>query len=270
VGPMTAAGDELGPVPSDSLIQMYSGSARADQYVAIGDSLLALLIQHAGLQPHHKVLDVGCGIGLAARPLVKFLDPAAAGSYDGFDVVPEPIEWCQARYRTLPHFRFQHADVYNKHYNPKGRCAARQYAFPYPSGAFDVVVLTSVFTHLLPDDLKNYLAEVTRVMKQGARCVITYFLLNPESSGRIDSWLRDHPDETDRGVLGGLGFRWEYSSCCRLYDREVPETAVAYDENWVRYLYKEHSLEIEKVWYGEWCRASLQPGWQDLVLAIKR
>ena len=242
--------DQRGPVPTNELIQRYSGSARADQYVALGDSLLAFLIDHAKLQQSHNELDVGCGIGLAARPLVRFLSPAAGGSYDGFDVVREPIEWCRDQYRSLPHFRFQHADIYNKHYNPQGRSAASQYAFPYQNGTFDVVVHTSVFTHLLPVDLNHYLAEVSRVMRRGAKCVITYFLLNTESRERIDQWLKSHPQETDRGVPGGLGFRWEYEGCCRLYDRKIPETAVAYDENWIRHLYREHTLDVTNVSTG--------------------
>lgn len=266
---LTMASDEPRLIPPAHLIQMYFGSPGPEQYIALGDGLVGFLVQDAGLQPHHRILDVGCGIGLAARPLTKFLS-ASAGSYDGFDIVLEAIDWCRTQYHTRPHFRFQRADVYNKHYNPQGQFRAREYRFPYASGDFDMVVLASVFTHLLPDDMKNYLSEVARVMKPGGRCFASYFLLNPESTQRIDAWLKDHPDENERGAPGGLSFRWKHSACCRLYDKEVPETAVAYDENWIRELYEEHSLTIEKVQYGEWCRGSLQPGWQDIVLAVKR
>lgn len=259
--------EDRGPIPTDEMVQAYSGSARAEQYVALGDSLLAFLVQHAGLEPHHHVLDVGCGVGLAARPLARFL--TAEGSSDGFDVMREPVEWCAAHYRAFPNFRFQHADVYNKYYNPAGRVAARQYAFPYPSDRFDLVVLTSVFTHLLPRDLRNYLGEVARVIKPGARNFITYSLLNAESTPRLDQWLIEHPGEQDRATLGGLGFRWRYDVSCRVYDREMPETAVAYEESWIRALYEEHALAVEKVQYGEWCRGSYQLGWQDTILSVK-
>lgn len=249
------------------MVQAYSGSALAEQYVALGDSLKTFMVDHGGLQPDHKVLDVGCGIGLAARPLTTYLSPA--GSYDGFDVVREPIEWCQQHYREFPRFTFQLADVYNTHYNPSGRFTGREYVFPYPDDTFDMVVLTSVFTHLLPDDLQNYLAQIARVMKRGGRCLITYFLLNPESLGQIAAWIRAHPDESDRGVPGGLGFRWPFGEHCRLYSKDVPETAVAYSESWIGGLYARHGLRVRQVQYGEWCRKSLQPGWQDLILASK-
>ncbi len=49
------------------------------------------------------------------------------------------------------------------------------------------VLLTSVFTHMLPQDMDNYLSEVARVLKPDGRCLITYFLLNPESLALIDA-----------------------------------------------------------------------------------
>jgi SAM-dependent methyltransferase len=181
----------------------------------------------------------------------------------------EPIEWCREQYQRFPNFRFQHADVYNKHYNQGGKVGPERFRFPYADNRFDVVVLTSVFTHLLPEGMSHYLGEVARVLKHGGRCFVTYFLLNAESSARVDQWMKQHPDERDRGVPGGLGFRWEYDERCRVFDREVPETAVAYSEDWLTALYAGLGLEVERVQYGEWCRRSFQPGWQDGILAVK-
>lgn len=47
--------------------------------------------------------------------------------------------------------------------------------------SFDFVFLTSVFTHLLPEDMNNYFSEVVRVLTHARRCLITYFLLTFES-----------------------------------------------------------------------------------------
>ena len=53
------------------------------------------------------------------------------GGYEGFDIVPEGIEWCK-QHVVGPHdnIHFTLADVYNKEYNPKGSSQAADYKFP--------------------------------------------------------------------------------------------------------------------------------------------
>lgn len=111
------------------------------------------------------MLDVGCGIGRMARVLVPVLRPPG-------------VSWCQAHYRDTPSpFRFQHADVRNALYNPQGALVARGYRFPYAENSFDLVIATSVFTHLLPDAAERYLAEAARVLTPGGRLFTTWFLV---------------------------------------------------------------------------------------------
>ena len=101
----------------------------------------------------------------------------------GIDIAKAGIEWCADKITPrLPNFRFQLIDVYNKHYNQQGACPASQYRFPFEDNTFSFVMLGSVFTHMLPDDLSNYLSEVYRVLEKGGRCLISYFLLNAELS----------------------------------------------------------------------------------------
>ena len=49
------------------------------------NQFLSSFIELCDLQPQHRILDVGCGIGKQAVPLTKYLGPT--GSYEGFDVV---------------------------------------------------------------------------------------------------------------------------------------------------------------------------------------
>jgi SAM-dependent methyltransferase len=112
--------------------------------------------------PSSHILDVGCGIGRLAVAMPGFLD--ADGGYEGFDIVPGGIEWCQ-QHIVSPHsnVRFTLADVYNKEYNPKGRVQPADYRFPYPDGTFDVAVLISVFTHMLPPAVDRYVGSAALV-----------------------------------------------------------------------------------------------------------
>ena len=54
-----------------------------------GRVLRDFLIAHCGLQPGHRVLDVGCGVGRLAVALTSYLN--TDGRYEGFDIVPEQI-----------------------------------------------------------------------------------------------------------------------------------------------------------------------------------
>lgn len=224
-------------------------------YAEIGEEFFRYFTEIAGLKPHERVLDVGCGTGRMARPLTKYLTD---GSYDGLDIVEPSIKWCQKTYTPrFRNFHFHFTDIHNKAYNRSGTCQAAQYRFPFNDSSFDLVFLTSVFTHMLPADMENYLREIKRVLKPGGRCLITYFLLNAASLKLIEA----HASTINfKGELGG----------CRVDNMEVPEAAVAYDENRIRELYEKYKMSIlEPVRYGTWCGWKDGLSYQDIVVASR-
>lgn len=131
----------------------------------------------AGLKSCDSILDIGCGCGRIALRLTDILD---TGTYDGFDVVPNLVRWCQNNITPKhPHFQFQVADIYNKTYNPDGKISSEEFRFPYEDNRFDLVFLTSVFTHIRVPGFKNYLSQIARVLKPGGRVLLTMFLVDP-------------------------------------------------------------------------------------------
>jgi SAM-dependent methyltransferase len=222
----------------------YAGHS---DFVETGDEFLSYFVDLGGLQPGHAVLDVGCGIGRMARPLVGYLD--AGGSYDGFDVNRDAIGWCRRRYARHDNFRFQVADLYNRRYNPRGAHAATEYHFPYDNDRFDLVVATSVLTHLLESEADHYLSEIMRVVKPDGRAIVTFFLLNAESRAAI---------KEGRSALAFL----DPDDHVSVLDADLPEEAVAYDEDWVR-----GHLAVEHVGWGSWCGREEFTSFQDLVVA---
>jgi ubiquinone/menaquinone biosynthesis C-methylase UbiE len=209
----------------------------------------------AGLKPEESVLEIGCGPGRMAAALSRFLN--GEGSYEGMDIVDTSIRWCNNHITPrYPRFHFEHSDVFNEAYNPGGRVAARDYNFPYPDNTFDFVFLISVFTHMLPEDMKHYLDEITRVMKAGARCLTTFFLLNPESLNMVQA--------------GWAAFN--FANCFGEYRTEtaVAESAVAYNETFIRQVYLNCGLGlIEPILYGSWCGRHNSLVFQDFVLATR-
>ncbi len=229
-------------------------------FAGSGEMLVQALADVAGLTPSSHVVDVGCGVGRLAIPMASFLD--SDGLYEGLDVVPKGIAWCSenisSQHRNV-HFTL--ADVYNSEYHPQGRMKASQYSFPYGDDSFDVAVLVSVFTHMLPADLDRYMSEIARVLKPGGRCFATYCLLDrndPMVASAARRWFKH-----DRGV---------YS----VASTKVPELAVGYEERYVHELYAKHGLSDEPgVHRGGW--SGRTPYWpldsalrdQDTFVATK-
>src|SRR5437763_9723199 len=107
-------------------------------YAEVNEEFMKYFVDLGGLKRSSHVLDVGCGIGVTASRLTKFLSPE--GSYDGFDIVKVGVHWA-ARHitRRFRNFHFTHADVFNKHYNPKGKLNPDHFSFPYEESRFDFV-----------------------------------------------------------------------------------------------------------------------------------
>lgn len=222
----------------------------------IGEEFFQYFIEYGKLKPNERILDVGCGIGRMAVPLTKYLDKN--GSYEGFDIVANGINWCRKNISPqYPNFHFQLAEVFNKSYNPNGRYKASEYKFPYKNESFDFVFLTSVFTHMLPQDMENYLCEITRVLRRDGRCLITFFLLNKESLQLI------------KAGKSTLDFKYEFGEF-RTIDNNTREAAVCYDEVFISGLYEKYGLKInQRILYGSWCSRSNFLSYQDIIMALK-
>jgi ubiquinone/menaquinone biosynthesis C-methylase UbiE len=229
----------------------------AGDFEQIGKDFKKHFIELGNLQPDHRVLDVGCGIGRMAIPLTSYL--SKEGEYWGFDIVKKGIEWCQKRISPkYGNFHFLHSDIYNKEYNPKGKIQARDYKFPFEDQFFDFVFLTSVFTHMLPADMENYVSEMGRVLKRGGKCMVTFFLLNDESTNLI---------QTGNSTLD---FRFEIEGCLTT-DKNTPEDAIAYNEKFVKRIFDKYGLMItQPIHYGSWCKRPDFFEYQDLIVAEKR
>jgi SAM-dependent methyltransferase len=223
---------------------MFVGGSRRD-FRELGDKWLQTFIRVGGLRPDERVLDVGCGVGRMAVALSGYLNDR--GRYEGFDIVREGIEWCQRQITPrFPRFRFHHADLFNKGYNPGGRLPASAFRFPYEDASFDLVLLTSVFTHMLPPDVERYLSEIRRVLAPGGRCLITFFVLDDEArrsiaSGQVEPMRRFTHD------VGGYF----------VIDPDVPEATLAYAESAVRRMFQQAGLTLrEPIEFGGWGGAS--------------
>jgi hypothetical protein len=97
--------------------------------------------------------------------------------------------------------------------------------------------------------------------------MISYFLLNEETR-RLKAEGAKNVSDLAKDIIP-LNFQFG-DGVYRVTDQLVPELAVAYDEEWVRKLYADVGLTMERVDYGSWCGRPQYLSYQDLVLATKR
>ena len=147
------------PVPREEDVRTVGGG----DLLFSSNWFLGYFIQLADLEPDAHVLDVGCGFGRMAYALAHYLAPSAR--YEGFDTMGHLIEWAKQSISTkFPNFTFRKADIFNRCYNPNGAFKAVDFRFPYEEERFDLIVLTSVFTHMQGAEVRHYLDEIRRVL----------------------------------------------------------------------------------------------------------
>jgi SAM-dependent methyltransferase len=241
-------------IPPPEALPAY---ARKSNFRFVGARFRSTAIDH-GLKPEHRVLDLGCGVGRFAVALSTYLDEG--GSYVGIDASQEAIEICNQWIGSkLDRFTFEHAQVFNAHYNRKAKVRAAEYRLPFDSESFDFVFSNSLFTHLLPRDAENYLLEISRVLKPSGRTLNTMLLLNDASLALVGDGRSRH------GVLH------EFEPVARVKRVDRPEAWIAFDEGFVRELHERAGLRIAALRYGRWSgRKQSGPGFgaKDIVVAV--
>jgi len=195
------------------------------------------------------LLEIGCGSGRNALALTTY-----DVRYCGVDIYKPYIDWCCGQIVPhFPNFTFLHADLYNGEYNPGGPTKANVYTFPLPAESFDLIFLTSVFTHMLKPEVQHYVAEIARMLKAGGNLYLTAFLVTDEARELIAAGR-----STQRFTLSNGHF---------VVKPDLPEAAVGYEEPILLDELRSHGLKVEAVKYGSWCGRKNYFDYQDVIFA---
>lgn len=152
----------------------YGGMKYDGRWRAVADQL----VRHYGLQPGHRVLDVGCGKGFLLHDLTQALPGLEVV---GLDVSRYALETAKEEVRPF---------LVEGH--------ARQ--LPFPDRSFDLVVSINTLHNLSCQDLHAGLREIERVSRRHKYIVVEsyrnevekanllYWQLTCESFHRPESW----------------------------------------------------------------------------------
>jgi SAM-dependent methyltransferase len=215
----------------------------------------AYLTLLCNLKQDDAVLELGCNHGRTMLGLLDYLRPP--GRYEGLDILEPHIAYAREHIEAhFPHFRFTLADIHNDAYNPVGTQSAANFSFPYEDGAFDCAYAASLFTHLLPDDTANYLRQTRRVLRPGARCLYSFFVLDFYGGTGTSA----HPLYEFDGHLEGV-------DGVAVRDVQTPGAVIAYEHARIEQLASEAGLRVVKVLPGYWStQGNYAVNEQDLVL----
>ena len=110
---------------------------------------------------------------------------------------------------------------------------------------------------MLPSEVENYVKEISRVLKNGGKCLVTFFILNDESINLI----QNHQSSIDiKHKCNG------YSTV----NPAVPEDAIGYPETWIISLFRKYNLEVTiPIKYGNWCGRDNYLSFQDIIIVLK-
>lgn len=246
------AGNRFMPVPPGERSFVGDGDFRA-----IGAEFLTHFVRLGGLDPHDRVLEIGCGIGRMALPLTQYL--SAPGRYTGVDVVAAGIAWCADTITPVyPDFSFRHIDLRHDIYNPGGSKPTEAVALPFADGGFDFIYLTSVLTHLRTAEVVAYVAEIARLLRPGGRCLVSLFLLDGQALAGLRAGRSRLPFDPDAAGP-------EHSA-----DPDHPTGAVAYDEVFLIGLFEAAGLPLARpVVHGHWSGGRPAEGFQDICVFAK-
>lgn len=258
----SAAVDAANPLvpPDDLILQNGIGGGSSDiakVFCSIGSSMIAWMIRQGFIKPDSCVLDIGCGLGRLARPLVEHL--SSIGTYYGLDVNRSSVLWCREHYAPYPNFHFGHADVFSTFYNPGGKIRAENHRLPFGDRQFDFVWSASLFTHLVLSQVDNYLKEIARVLKPGCATYNTFLILDEFATKIASDPAAPQNIRMPVKVEGGLIAR-----------QDNPEVLAGQYEDALREAHQRHGLEIQEMQKGTWCgRPDPRNTYQDIIIARK-
>jgi cyclopropane fatty-acyl-phospholipid synthase-like methyltransferase len=217
-----------------------------------GADLLRQVREAVTIGKQANVLDIGSGYGRLPHALWR---SGHRGRYHGMDILAEHVAWCTQVITpaTRGRYTFEHLDLVNDRYNPAGTQAATEVTITCPFRA-DVILLTSVFTHMYADAIDHYLTQLSALLEPTGAVYATIFFMNDSQAVAQEKGGAPYPLRHDVGP-------WS-----RAWNKNDPLHVIAHDEAWFRDRADAAGLHVTSTRYGFWCGRTEAEGFQDSIV----
>ncbi|MFS2004293.1 methyltransferase domain-containing protein [Duganella sp. CT11-25] len=228
-----------------------------DNFLPISDGLAANVLKRIGGDLTADLLDVGCGYGRLAYGLRR---AGFRGSYRGFDILPEHIDWLRQHFDAPPdgeRYRFDFVNVHNARYNPGG-LPFEALELPYAGCSFDCITTFSVFTHMYEDDVRQYLRRIGQLLRDGGSWIVTFFSLPEGYSLAAQHHAMRYP------------LTQQISEHAYIHNPAEPLHVIAYEEAFLRRLFAAEGLTVAAHQPGSWLADPHHGEFQDWFVLRKQ
>lgn len=243
--------EHLPPIPAQNKI----GSDTVDHFKHIMINQFSELYTRFNLNAQSKVFDLGCGCGRLAFPFSELIGDG--GHYWGADVWPEGIEICN-RLLGRENVNFHVIPAANNYYFDEfdGRKKNNFRLDFLPDNSLDLAFAISVFTHLIEEDTRAYLAEFRRALKPEGCAYITCFI--------IDKFFHEYVERTGKHKAvekKAPGYYQAYSG---------QDFFGAYTLNKWQEMLADSDLEIISLERGTWAEKPSGRNFQDTLVVMPK
>lgn len=219
-----------------------------------------------------RLLDIGCGWGPMAIPVVLFERASNANrtEYLGIDIRKDAIDWLTNAYSAYPFVKFQlHDSISNIDYivSEQSQTATvassdgqeGNYRIP-PEFIHTIQWSSSVFTHLTPEACLSALKAIHLSCAEQSIQVNTWLIIDDESRFSLATETADRRLPYDCGAF-------------LTYSQSNPLVCTAYKIEAIRHFYDEAGLEIVNIERGSWRGPAYRNDanhYQDIVISRPR
>lgn len=186
--------------PTESLLirmQLFSTvvflGGQPNVFETVGQNQFQTLVKY-GLQPHHKVLDVGCGCLRAGHLLIPYLNP---GNYCGI----EP-------YKLRVQFGLDHVLTEESRARNPQIAFHTDFSFSVFNRQFDFVLARSVWTHTSRQQIITMLDEFLTNTGPDAQFLTSYVPAPDEASAYLDDEWLGRSDVSEQGGYARHSLSW--------------------------------------------------------------